>query len=77
MSKDPPKDIEIEVGNDTATAEDAIGINEPAPPPRKPYRVLAESGLFKNGTQYDQGSTVELTEQAAAAFIANGDVEEV
>lgn len=78
-NEEPGRDIEIEVGEQAVAKDHAsVGDAELIPePPRTPYRVIAESGIFKNGKQYDKGDTVELIEQAAADFLAAGDVEEV
>lgn len=38
-------------------------------PTGKKYRVLAESGIFKNGKSYKKGSIVELSDQVAKAFM--------
>lgn len=48
----------------------------PEAPARKPYKVISKAGLFKNGVQYDEGSTVELDEKTAKAFIEAGDIED-
>lgn len=49
--------------------------------PKKKYKVVAESGLFKNGVQYDKDSVLtvgdELPQTAVAAFLEAGDIEEV
>ena len=44
-------------------------------PDQKEYIVISENGLFKNGEQYDEGSTIYLDDRTAANFIAIGDVE--
>lgn len=44
-------------------------------PARHEYTVTAESGLFKNGKQYDKGDTVQLDEQTASRFKEAGEVE--
>lgn len=48
--------------------------------PEQKYEVVAESGLFKNGVQYDQGSVLtvgkELPQSAVAAFLEAGDIKE-
>lgn len=46
-------------------------------PDRKTYRVTTETGLFKNGTQYNQGDQIELDELTAANFKELGEVEDV
>lgn len=40
-------------------------------------RVLAESGIFKNGVQYAQGESATITRHSAAGLVATGDVEYV
>lgn len=64
---------DLSLGDETPT-EDSMG-STPAPE-RFPYTVLSEAGLTKRGEHYPQGSTVELDKTTAAAFIANGDIEE-
>jgi hypothetical protein len=60
--------------SDEGSTEDTI---PSAPNLRRPYRVLAEAGLFKNGVQYDQGSEIELDPRTGGNFVAAGDVEEI
>jgi len=38
-------------------------------------RVIAESGIFKNGKQYDQGDEAVITLTAAQGFESVGEVE--
>jgi hypothetical protein len=45
-----------------------------SPPTFCEVKVEAESGIFKNGVQYDQGDTAVLESRAAARFEENGDV---
>lgn len=37
---------------------------------------VGSDGLFKNGKVYKPGEQIELDEQTAASFLANGDIEE-
>lgn len=60
---------------ETPEAVDAAGT--PITERRLSYIVTAESGLFKNGKQYDQGETIELAESAGKNFIKSGDVKEI
>lgn len=65
--------------DDTTRAIDAAQIevdNKPTDVTRKPYKVLAEAGLFKNGEHYLKGSTIQLTQRTADGFLALGEVEE-
>lgn len=64
--------------NDDVAIKDEVKVEKAVAPgtvERKPYKVLTEAGLFKNGKHYKTGSTVELDEATAANFIAIGDVE--
>jgi hypothetical protein len=54
-----------------------ITVGKGTPPARKIYEVLAESGLFKGGVQYNKGDQVELNIEAAANFLNNNDIKEV
>lgn len=45
-------------------------------PARRPYKVLVETGLFKNGQQYNQGDIVELDVVTAERFKALGEIED-
>ena len=38
-------------------------------------KVLAASGVFKNGVQYNQGDIATITASSAEGLINNGDVE--
>lgn len=64
---------EVQIGADTVVPVDQV---VPALEVKR-YRakVLAESGLFKNGEQHDAGVEIELVEQAARRFLAAGDIE--
>lgn len=66
-------DHKINLGDNTA-ADDPVAIEAIV---RKPYKVLAETGLFKNGNQYNQGATIELDDKTAANFIAVGEIEPI
>jgi hypothetical protein len=60
--------------------EDEMKFSDPEAPAvelRKPYKVIAESGLFKNGKQYGKGETIDLTEKTAANFLNNKDIEAI
>jgi len=46
-------------------------------PQRKYYKVIAKSGIFKNGKLYKKGSKAFLDVNTAANFIAMGDIEEL
>lgn len=54
----------------TADTESVLSV-----PERNKYTVTSESGLFKNGKQYDQGDIVDLDEKTAENFINAGEVE--
>lgn len=66
---------EIEIHEDPVATTDKVG-GDGAPVLRRPYRVLAESGLFKNGKQYDKGDEVQLDALTAAGFLRNGEIED-
>lgn len=66
---------DLVVSNDTAEAVDATAPD--IAPKTDPYRVTVECGLFKRATHWPEGSVIELTEAAAAAFLAAGEVEAI
>lgn len=72
-SQDPFKD-DVAISDDIEI-DHQVGDEAAATPTRKPYTVICESGLFKNGTHYPTGETVQLDDDTAANFIAAGDVE--
>ena len=64
--------------NDNIDAADAGTLEverDVTQPPRKTYIVTSESGLFKNGKQYEPGDEIELDEKTAANFLALEEVE--
>lgn len=66
------------MNNDRIKSKDNVKTELTADPNAPQYvevEVLAESGIFKNGVQYDEGSKAIITAAAAEAFVANGDVE--
>ena len=52
----------------------AIDIKKPV---MKEYEVIAASGIFKNGKQYNKGEKILLTEKSAAGFLAAGDIKTI
>lgn len=66
----------IELGDEIKTS-DQPGTVTPATLPLKTYEVLAESGLFKNGKQYNKGEQIQLSEKTAANFLAINEIKEV
>lgn len=64
--------------DDKSIADDQVEINiatDPNAPRYARVRVLAESGIFKNGLQYDKDSEAVITFSSAITFEKNGDVE--
>lgn len=64
--------------DDQVQTTDATEINiatDPNAPRYARVRVLAESGIFKNGLQYDKDSEAVITFSSAITFEKNGDVE--
>jgi hypothetical protein len=66
-------DHTLELG-DEIKSNDKAGTAEIVQPEKKEYEVVAESGIFKNGRQYEKGEKIFLTEQAANNFLASGDI---
>lgn len=66
----------MSVSSETSTEDSISGGEPPAPPARKKYKVLAESGIFKNQLHFKKGSLVELSNHAAQRFIQAGDIED-
>lgn len=62
---------------DKASTNDEVKteVGQADQPERKDYVVLSESGLFKNGKQYEQGDTVSLDEKTAQNFLELGAIE--
>lgn len=54
-----------------ATVEPATGA-----PARNKYRVIVETGIFKNGKEYAPGEIVELDPSTAERFKALGEIED-
>lgn len=57
---------------------DGGSVDESTAPVRKgpdmvQVEVLAESGIFKNGTHYDKGATVPMSRAAAILFVDAGE----
>ncbi len=63
---------------ETVAARDEVATTitiDLSPPRFVEVKVLAESGIFKNGVQYNQGDTAVLVLSGAKGLEANGDVE--
>jgi hypothetical protein len=56
------------------SAEATAVVTPPYEKPRRDYKVV--NTLFKRGKQYRKGSTIDLDEATAAAFLAAGDIKE-
>lgn len=69
------------MSNDRAKTDDTVESELKTPDQESPastqkkYTVIAESGLFKRGKQFDKGDSIELDEATAASFLEAGDIE--
>ena len=68
-------DHKVNVTDKSLPADQVGGAELPAVEKRA-YVVTAENGLFKNGTTYENGQSVELDEATAERLIEAGEVKE-